>query len=356
MSNTQTHRRANPMQAHHLRVAFLEATSSQAFRAYSGRYADSAAGRVQDGAARSARGRAADEDGASLTAHLSRTARAAHTFYVSPAMEGVVTAATESMPDDLPVVAQDFPTDFGWLYVPHGITELDVRGGLCTTSVIMWTRTGPTVRVDLLADAEHPLDRLGARGAADPSLRLLPWHTTTVTFGEPLPLSYGLDIVLPPEEADQVRFTTGPNGQVAMFHPRGYTPEQMTPSPRVDGAVKWLVACLRVMDQPRVVDLTTRGLPAGVRRAMASRHVRVKDSTITVIEFRRSTVDPDAEPGTGERRFSHRFLRRGHWRRQWTGTERAGDRRQVLIWIHPTLVGDESLPLLNRHHIMALTR
>jgi hypothetical protein len=71
----------------------------------------------------------------------------------------------------------------------------------------------------------------------------------------------------------------------------------------------------------------------------------------TIIELRRRKGDPR---GDTHFEYSHRFLRRGHWRRQ--RCKDNGEWTHKIIWIHPTVVGDPSLPFIIRDHVNALVR
>lgn len=70
------------------------------------------------------------------------------------------------------------------------------------------------------------------------------------------------------------------------------------------------------------------------------------DTEIVIVRLRReeSPRQDDGDTDGEARHFSHRFIRSGHWRNQWYPSVK--QHRQ--IYIHPTIVGDESLPLVVR--------
>ena len=75
---------------------------------------------------------------------------------------------------------------------------------------------------------------------------------------------------------------------------------------------------------------------------------------IRVITLRRRyhrTKDESTGDGN-HREYSHRFLRRGHWRNQFF--PKAGYHRQ--IWIDETIVGDENLPYIEKDRVFVLKR
>jgi len=73
---------------------------------------------------------------------------------------------------------------------------------------------------------------------------------------------------------------------------------------------------------------------------------------VTVIQLRQVK---HAHKGEGaEIEWSHRWLRRGHWRRQWY---RDGDALvQKSIYIHQTICGPDDKPLIIKDHVTALMR
>lgn len=280
-----------------------------------------------------------------------QTLSLAETFYVSPNMNALVSAAAESWPADEVVTEDDFPTDVGWLYIPGGITSIDVRGSLYTTSAMTWRRRGNEVRVVLWANKHDDPPHMRNHESWPSMPTMTPWHITSLTIGGTLPIAIRMGKVLPPEVSQQMHWVNGPNGQTMLSFPQGWTAEEMQPHEGPDPSMAWLVTVLRIMQQP-LASVERQGLPAGVRKALMKHPKRMKNTAVTVIDFRRREVDH--EEGTG-REYSHRFLRRGHWRRQpYKRDDGTWDRRR--IWIHPTIVGDPDKPLILREHVNALTR
>ena len=286
-----------------------------------------------------------------FTSRLSRSLMLAETFYVAPQMNALVTAAADGWVEDEVVVEEDFPVDFGWLWIPGGISTIDVRGLAYVTSALSWSRRGDVVEVVLWADKRH--DRPDVRenpGWADLP-QLTPWHMARMPLDRPLPTALQMGTVVPPEVAEQMHWVKGPDGHQALVFPQGWTAEQLQPKVAPDRILAWLVSALRIMQQP-LASIERKGLPANVRKALKRAPHRVRQTHITVIDFRRRLSD--FEPGSA-REYSHRFLRRGHWRRQpYKRDDGTWDRRR--IWIHPTIVGDPDKPLILREHVNALTR
>lgn len=314
-----------------------------------------------EGFTRSLRGEVAETAGSSSgTFHASAeefsrecatTLSLAETFYVAPAMNALVTAAAEGWEADEPVTEEDFPTNHGWLFIPGGVSNIDVRGALYVTTAMTWARRGSEVTVVLWADKRYDPPHLRQHHGWETLPQVTPWHQMTLRLDEPLPTTLRFGALLPPEVSEQVRWVRGPNGEHAMTFPKGWTAEEMQPRIAPDPSAAWLVSVLRIMQQP-LAEVTGTGIPAGLRKQLARHPKRVKNTHITVIDFRRRLTD--FEPGSG-REYSHRFLRRGHWRRQpYKSDDGSWDRRR--IWIHPTIVGDPDKPLMLREHVNALTR
>jgi hypothetical protein len=305
----------------------------------------------------------------SLTADLVRCLNFAECFYVSPEMNVLVTAAAGSWPADEALRYDDIPAADGWLWIPDmlpiagvheqgsgGITTIDIRGQLMSTSAISWHVAGGLMTVYYWADKNH--DRPDVK--AQPGWPLMPrftiWHEAAQQLDQPLVQALRLGTVLPPEISEQIDWQmtdTDEGRRLAGYIPHeGWSPEQLRPRVGVDQVMAWLVSALRIMRQP-LASIRRQGLPANVRRGLERRPRHVKNKAVTVIEFRRRSVQHDQLRSF---EFSHRFLRRGHWRKQWYGSHSAGDRHQEVIWIHDAIVGDPSKPFILRKHVNALIR
>lgn len=307
--------------------------------------------------------------------YLVRAVQFSDNYYISPEMCVLVTAAAEAMPDDEQPKPEDFPTPGGWLLIPNGLVQTDIRGAAVVTNVIVWNTSGGRVRLTYLTDKFHPLDRANtfdgllkaaeeekavdnprawARRTWDNMPRLTVWHDMDTDFHRPLPTALAMGAVIPPEISNQISVVDLPNGNRRIAWPVGYDQEQLrsiiNPTIGPEPVFRWLLACLRLMQQ-ELTTVTEQGMPANLRRSLKGK-VRLKNSHVSVIEYRRRSA---SMPHESSREYTHRFLRRGHWRKQpYKNEEGEWDRKS--IWIHPTLVGDPSLPLLLREHVKALVR
>lgn len=291
------------------------------------------------------------EQAVEFTSRLVRTVNNADIFYCAPLMRRLVSAAAESWPDDEPVRAEDWPTPWGWVLVPGGLTMIDVRGRVITTNAFSWQVTGGRVLLTYWVDKRSDPTHVRAMDGYDQLPTWTPWHVQQLALGQSLPKIMVLGRVLPPEVSDGIVWAETEQGYQA-YIPEGWSKEELAPGFRTDGHTAWLISMLRIMRQP-LADVSEQGLPANVRRGLSRRKVRVRKTVVTVIDFRRTSGEYESH---GDREYTHRFFRRGHWRRQWFGSTEHNDRRQEAIWIHPTIVGDPSLPLLMREHVNALRR
>ena len=296
-----------------------------------------------------------DATGEWVTSVIAKDLAMSHNYYVTPDMQVLVTAAAEKMDPEEPLRATDFPTEAGWLLIPGGVVHLDVRGLPTPISAVLWRVVGGVVSFTLFIDKTHPADQ--ARWAQDAEIhkmlpRLTPVHLAAQPLDQPIHQVLVLGGMIPPEVSHQIEFTRDPEtNNVSMSFPVGFDPSDLAPHHEQSPPIRWVVACLRLMMQP-ITDVTEQGLPANVRRQMARRQVRLRNTHVSVINFRRKVPHGD---GAG-REYSHRFLRRGHWRRQPYKPVPGGPWDYRTIYIHPTLVGDPSKPLLLREHVNSLSR
>jgi len=76
------------------------------------------------------------------------------------------------------------------------------------------------------------------------------------------------------------------------------------------------------------------------------------NESVTVINLRHAAARQQEHETQVE--WSHRWLRRGHWRRQWYGS--GEDKHQVPIYINEAICGPEDKPLVIRDHVTNLMR
>lgn len=281
---------------------------------------------------------------------------ASEAFYVHPRMSELVTAASESLPEE-PLVPEDLPTPQGFVLIPGGLTSIDVSGNVVQTNAVLWSAHGGRVSVVMLTDKHDPLDQkqMQERGIDTTDMpRYTVVHTGGLEFGKPLPISAGPDMVIPPEYGVQVRYQKNPDGSTNMylFSDKGYSQEELAEmfsfGMRPEPIARWLVTMWRLMQQP-LTSIEKEVPTRQMRRQLERRNA--PDRHVSVVTLRRK-----AERGNGdtEVNWSHRWLVRGHWRRQ--PYKEGGETIYRHIWIHPHIKGPEDAPLLVREHVYSLER
>jgi hypothetical protein len=289
--------------------------------------------------------------GASLAATAAMWLRASEVFYLDARMHPLVTAAAESMPDE-PLLPQDLPTSQGFLWIPGGIANVDIRGQVLKFNAISWSVYGGKVTLLLWSDKHDPDDPMREHMQHiqwDKVPRLTLAHVGVLRFGQPVPHTLAPNFLLPPEVPIKVINTD--QGYTVAFG-KGYDDLQERLGDfkeRPDPVLVWLITCWRLMQQS--VTEVEREFPTRQQRRQLVRQNR-PDVPVSVIRLRRSKSN--YEPEHSEVNWTHRWLVRGHWRRQPYKGENGTEHR--YIWIHPFVKGPEDAPLLVRDHIYSLER
>ena len=115
-----------------------------------------------------------------------------------------------------------------------------------------------------------------------------------------------------------------------------------------DPGDRWLLAFFRFIQQ-KLPAIEREPVAKSVAKRM--RNKGIPTGPITTVTWRKRAGSYGT--GTG-RALTYRHVRRGHWRRQWHGPRDA--RYMVPVYVRPTIVGDESLPLRIREVANAVTR
>lgn len=299
-------------------------------------------------------------DGATtLVEHWKKWDSLSEAFYVHPRMSELVTAASESMPEE-PLLPHDLPTSHGFVLIPGGLSSIDVRGWITRTNAVQWASFGGSVKICFLTDKYDPADqkRLELEGLSKGAWERMPrytlLHMAEIEFGKPLPVSLGPDTLIPPEYGVRVIHQENPDGtyNVAVVSDKGYSPEELQElfsfDTRTDPTLRWLVTMWRLMQQP--LTSVEKEFPSRQMRRQLERK-NAKDRHVSVITLRRK---PERGHGDSEVQWSHRWLTRGHWRRQ--PYKEDGETVYRHIWIHAHLKGPEDKPLLVREHVYSLQR
>jgi hypothetical protein len=306
-------------------------------------------------------------NGPGLAHAIKHMAFMAEMFTGTPEMMDAIAYASRSMPPQ-ELLREDLPAPDGFLRLPMPFDVIDIRNTKMPVDAIMWSEreigrpgenVGPPPHFGrgLVAyaftetgSAYDPLLKMMTRKevarirAEAPVLSLS--HAMSVGFGRTTwdvdtamiegteedkarwarrAMRSMHDVVAYEEIGDGVWSVTTGQGNVVRARP-----DQL--SQFLKAYFAFCASELTSMDR----EMPPRSVLKHLRRA------NIDNSPITIIRLRRIHGAGHGEGGM----LSYRHVRRGHWRKQWYGS---GDKKyQRAIWIAPTLVGDESLPLRAR--------
>ncbi|WP_182378644.1 hypothetical protein [Nocardioides sp. WS12] len=282
-----------------------------------------------------------------------RATEMAETFYVDPQMRDVVTAAAGSLPTE-ELLAEDLPSSHGFVLIPGGVGQVDTFGRLIVINAVLWMTSGGQVNMLMLTDKYDPNDYYNnEQGVTIPASlpRFMPSALLAASIGKPLPKKQTFASALPTNIHAEQR--EEPDGSVRLHILRqdgsqaheddvpdldfGFHPDPVT---------RWLVAMWRLMQQS-IVTVDHEEPTRQVRRQLQRRNQEARK--VSVIALRRKTY-----PGAGVRdvEWTHRWIRRGHWRQQ--PYKENDDWVKRAIWIHPTICGPVDKPLLVRDRVYSL--
>lgn len=118
-------------------------------------------------------------------------------------------------------------------------------------------------------------------------------------------------------------------------------------------ARRYMAAFWALVQQEIVVFHEPQPNDRHTRKQALREKFRGNPDQIRVITLRRKTNRTvERDPDAPHRDFTHRFIRRAHWRQQWYPSLKI--HRQ--IWIDQTIVGDDDLPLLVKDRVFQWTR
>jgi hypothetical protein len=311
-------------------------------------------------------------NGADLAHDMVLRARKADLWTATPEMMELILDASEKMPPQV-LHRADLPSMTGFLVLPNGSMKIkplpndeEADPEPIPVHAIMWDEVSlggrpnvpgdpPPKRgivVNLLTESGYP--KADARFYREmPELFYL--HTQGVAFG------INAWDLSEPERDGNFRASQKFVNRLHLPH------EILTDKPNKDGAylirdwqgkehwvtpdplIQFLSAYWHFADSI-LTDLERIPIKRSSHRWLTSLNLPL--SPVTVVRLRRRER---VSTGTGAA-LTYRHVRRGHWRLQWVGSEKEGTRRQKAIWINPTVVGDESLPLRVRDVVNIVSR
>jgi hypothetical protein len=305
-----------------------------------------------------------DEGGDGMRRYFEQHMKLALAYYVDPKMTALVTAAAESMPTDSPLRPHDLPSTHGFLHLPTGLAEVDIRGQLLIHNAVIWFQRAGGVDLWFMSNKHESRDMVNLRQRQmfgkgyDDLPQFMPAVYTHIPFGQGVPHGFGGTKVLPPEIASTLSVHRDPaTGSYAWAWPEGYDlNEWLSDSLEIapSGQCLWVVAMWRLMQQT-LLDIRTETVDRPLRKAARKRNMKRDDVTVIALRKRKRT---EGEGPETEIEWSHRWLVRGHWRQQWMGPKNGSpeERYQTPIWIHPHVKGPDDAPFLVREHVYSLER
>ena len=304
-------------------------------------------------------------------ANYQQTLRQHPMYYVSPQMMQIALAAAGDMEaeedgDPMRLERYDLPSPRGFMYFPSGMTEIDVRGKPISFNAVAWWMDGSdylhtawyTDKANMQDEAnrqlyeENPdvwvmLDQFEYAAM----MRVKIGSTVTgpgklmITLdGEPLPEDVEFQFS---EDQNAVSLWRVVDGKRVYLDKDA---DKVEAHNEPGSKLSVLVAIWHLMHQT-LAALTEEEPDRAARKRSKKLDALTK---VTVIELRHRESRRREGPGS-EVDWSHRWLRRGHWRRQWFKDDE-GEWRRKEIYIQPTVCGPEDKPLVIREHVNALMR
>lgn len=307
-----------------------------------------------------------------------RVLQMAEQWYASADIVDVIEAMRQKMPPE--VMAQtDPPSSHGFLLLEKPWLQYDVHGKVMPIRAIMWsTRVvgkGPGSGnglvvwglIDLNDRAIDDYWRYGgeteriARAMLSEGVNLTPASIFCVTFG-----AYALELIDQQGTwiiADDIETSIEDNGDATwMMTTKGASevvtggaseevirrfPKKDSRRVRPEPIISFL-QCLWRFQEQEIVSVERDHLRKTIAKQLQRR--QMLDTPVSVIHWRKRMQTDDK----GERQYElqHRFVVRGHWRRQWYPSEQ----RHKNIYIQPFLKGPDNAPILMRERVNAVVR
>lgn len=238
-----------------------------------------------------------------------RSLRGRHAYFCTDEMSAVVqSAAQTALQPDTSFTEHDLPSPDGIAYLSDPEQPIILR----------WCSIQQTVTVTgtSLGDAARLLER-----GTNVDLKL---HV-------PQPFEH---VVLSKDRCDE--------SPTIEIHRRAFLEDY--PATGSENPAATLIAFSRLIQQERTTDVARE--PVQSRMVDRRGRKRTQLDQITYVSIRRATRSDTPGDGPG-RSYSHRWVVRGHWRRQWYPSQD----RHIPIWITDHIAGPEDKPIVRRDKV-----
>jgi hypothetical protein len=274
-----------------------------------------------------------------LYAGLDRMVRTADPIFISAEMCDVVEAAAVSFEPE-PVYPTDVLTGQGFMFFERPFVIPDREGNPITIQGASWgliitddteeERDGPLVLPEGVDEMDYMRERheAGKHDGLGFTLYTIP---KPERWAENFP-----DVQMPP---------LAPVHVTPWWWGMTFDGNEVDEQGRPTAAEHWwkiAQVTWRLMQQHIAVRHKERPDRPQRREAQRNRMSNLAGKEVLVVRLRREKAEPHPDHVPGEAHYSHRFIRNAHWR--WQYYPSLQGHRQ--IWIHQTVVGDESLPLV----------
>jgi hypothetical protein len=280
--------------------------------------------------------------------HIQSLAKGAHTFHVQAEMTDLIDAASLGLSDDTPWRRELLPTEVGFVYFDKPLVAHDTRGRMLKAHALLWGPGSigdvPCTMLYWFNDVDDPDDLIKFKVESS-----LAFSDHIRSCGR-LQL-FHIDVIGDNEDVGPAK--VAPNED----YEKRIEEEGDQPLP-ADNGVRRFVAYLRLLSQTLI-----KSSPADVDKAAMKRATRRGlPGLVTTVTLRRVRYVGNETHDETEVEWSHRWLVRGHWRRQPCGpdhplAEPDGHGGFVaIIYINPYIKGPEDKPLHLSNKVYDLAR
>lgn len=244
-----------------------------------------------------------------------------HAYFATPEMSEVIISGATRDIKDLALTPADLPS-------PQGLLLMNRPSG---SGAVLWWAPGPDNTIWAATKSVRLLEKWLL---SDPKAAEFPLHPYVMaSLSDPIS-----------DAAPVVRDVTLPFEALA-----GHAPDRgRFDEPDASGVLQIFLSFAHMIRQ-EIAEATTVSTPPAPVVDKKGRK-RFRKDTITFLSVRRSP--PKAGRGDSHREYSHRWVVRGHWRRQWYPSEG----RHKPKWIMEYIAGPEDAPLLVHDKVTIVDR